>query len=497
MEVGQACCQVGQQNILGAEGQRLDSSHRLAARRVDSRSPHSDSSEHASTPHPLHRDILDDLNTQQSSLPRIHTDTCHILKCDTDNLDSGDNPLSPAQVSHSGLDLEPLNPEPHLTANSSLLSQAESSAKQQENTAVPTLKLVSAVLGKTVVESAAGLGRASDLENVSRLKVAQSQTLQWETGAWTQDKPLTGMNVTGAPTARIPIVLDCEPKAGQKNNSRGSVLNYSQGAELCEAKPKASLNLGSAETGSSQCPAMISVETGETGSGVHRLSKSSPKDESTPNSFTSGLENTRCARAKLSHQEKTGTMELVHADGSTSPELHSGARRLAGTRAAGATFLQVSHVAMTDLCHAEERTMSSALNPVEGGEAHTESSSCQRVCLANATRAAAGAGSSARAEKINPRVPSESCQSEAVNPAGQGDQEPASGGESLLEGSSVEDTKVNVNSLATLLSTRHWQGSPGWGVTLRMHQYHFFLQSKQSTTTCISLINLRFTDYQY
>lgn len=392
---------------------------------------------------------MDDSNSQQPTLPRTHPDTRRGLECDADSVDSGDNPPSPTQVPCSELDVDPLNPEPHLTTNSSLLSQPESNAEQQENTAV---------LEKTVVEPAAGLGRASDTENASGLKVAQS-----ETGAWTLSKLPKGLNVTGTPPARIPIVLDRELKAGQKNKSSGSGLNNSQGPELCEATPKAPLNLGSAETGSSLCPATISVETGKTGSTVHCLSKSSPDDESTPAPFTSHLEKTRRARAKLPHQEKTDTLELAHADVSASPELRSEARRLAGARAAGATFLQVSHAAMTHLCHAEERAMSSALNPVEGGEAQTESGSSERVSLANAARAVAGAGSSARAKEINPRVPSESesCQSEAVNPAGREDQEPASGEESLLEVSSIQHTKVNVNSLATLLGTRHWQGLPG------------------------------------
>lgn len=480
---------MGQQNVLGAEEQRPDS-----PRCFDSRSHQSDSSERASTPHHLHGDILDDLNSQQPTLPRIRPDTCRTVECDTDRVDSGDDP---ALVSSFGLDLEPLNPEPHLTTNSRLSGQLEFSADHEENTAVKALKLVSAVPEKTVVEAAAGPGRASDPEKASGLKVAQSQTLQSETGAWTQDKPPKGMNVTGAPTARILIVLDREPEAGQKNNSGGSDLNYSQVAGLCEANPKASLNLGSAETGSSLCPAVISVETGETGSGGHCLSKSSPEDQSAPAPFTADVVNTRRARAKLPHQEETDTVELVHADGSASPELHSEVRGLAGARAAGATFLPVSHVAMTDLCHAAERTMSSALNLVEGGEAQSESSSGEPVSLANATRAAAGAGSSARAEEINPRVASESesCQSEAVKPAGQGEQEPASGEQSLLEVSSVEDTKVNVNSPATLLGTRHWQGLPG--ANTRNASIPLFFQSKQYTTTCISMVNLHFTDYRY
>lgn len=444
LEDSQTRSQAGQQSILGTDGRRLDSSHRLATRRDDSRSHHRDGSELASIPH-LHADLLEDLNSQQPTLPWTHPDTRRMLECDADSVDSGDNPLSPAQVSYSGPNLHPLNPEPHLATCSSLSSQPESSAKQQENTAVQTVTLESAVLEDTVVEPAAGPGRTSDPENAFGLKVAQSLTPQSETGAWTQDKPPQGLNVTGAVAARIPKVLDREPKAGQINNSCGSGLKYLQGAELCEAKPKVPLNLGSAETGSSLCPAMISVETGQTGSG-------SPEDESTPASFTSDLENTRRARGRLSRQRKVDALQLVHADRSASPDLHGEVYRLAGARAAGATFLQVSHVSMTDLCHAEQQTMSSApLNPVEGGQGHAESSTSQQVCLASGTPATAGAASAARAEEINPRVPSESesCQSEAVHPSGRGEQEPASGEESLQEVSSVEDTKVNVHAPAT------------------------------------------------
>lgn len=434
LEVRQAHCQMGQQNVLGTEGQRLDLSNRLTARKDNCRSEHSDCSEHAAISHHLRRDILDDSKSQQSILPGIHPDTCCMLECDTDSVDSSDNPLCIAQVSRSGLALDSLNPEPHLISDSNLSSQPESSAKREGNTALQTFKWTSAVLKKTAVEPAAGLGRAYNRENVSGLTVAQSLTLQSETGAWTHDKPPEGMNVTEALKVRFPKVLDCEPKAVQKIKSSDSGLNYSQEAELCEV----SLNLEPA----------AAVETGETGSGLHYLSKSSPEDQSTRASFASDLENRRRARAKLSHQEKTDTLELVRADGSASPELHSVAHRLAGARAAGATFLRVSHVATTDLCHAEEQTMSSVLKPVEGGEAHAKSSSGELVCLANATGATAGARGSAGDEDMNPRVPieSESCQSEAVNSIGQGEQEPISGKKSPLEVSTVEDTQVNLNT---------------------------------------------------
>lgn len=297
-----------------------------------------------------------------------------------------------SQVSQSGLDLESLNPEPHLKTDSSS-SQPESSAKQQENTAVQTSKLVSALLQKTVVEAEAGLGRASDQENVSGLQVSQPLTLQSGTGAWTHDKPPEGMNATEALTVRIPNVLDW-----------------------------------------------------------------------TPASFTLESVNARRARAKLSHQEKTDNLELVRTDGSASPEWYSAALRPAGARAAGATFLQVSHVAMTDLCHAEERTMSSALNPVEGGEARAESSTGEPVCLASARAAAAGVGSSASTEEINPIVPSESesCQSEQ-----EGEQEPISGEEGPLEVSTVEDAPVNVNSPDTgSVYQVFWKW---WSVMLGLH----------------------------
>lgn len=425
------------QNVLGTERRRLVSSRPLAASGDDSRGHRSGSG------------VKNDLNSQQFALPRIRTDPSLSLECDTDAVDSDDNPLSPAQGSRSGINLEPATPEPHLTLNSSLSSRPESRTKQQEKQA---LKLLSAVPEKT-------LGGTSDQENVPGLKVAQSQTPQPGTDAWEQDKLLEGMIVTAAVKASVAILLDREPKADQKNNSSVPGLDYS---ELCEAKPNSSLNLRSAETGSSPCPAVISVGTGETGSGVCTSSKSSLEDESTPTSFTSHLGNTRRARAKLSPQEKTGAFELAHADRFASPE----SRVCAG--AAGAAFLHASHAAMTDSCHAEERTMSSALNTVEGGEAETSPS--QLVCLANAApaaAAAAGAGNSARAEEINPRVPSESAsrRSEAVNPAGgRGKQEAASGEESRLEVASRENTEVNVNSPAALLGSPYWQGVPRGGV---------------------------------
>lgn len=360
-------------------------------------------------------------------MPTTRTDTYLRLKCVTDAKDSGHHALSPAQGSHSGIDLEPANPEPHHTLNSCLSSQPESSTKQQERQA---LKLLSAVPEET-------LGGALDQENVPGLKAAQSQTSQSGTAAWKQDKLPEGMTVTTAAEASASKLLDSEPKAYQKNNSSVPGLDYPQGLDLCEAKPNSALNLRAAETGSSPCPAVISVGTDETGSGVCTLSKLPLEGESTPA--------TRHARAKLSHKEKTDAFELAHGDRFVSPELHGGAC------AAGAAFLHASHAAMTDSCHtAEKRTMSSALNPAQGGEAETGPS--QWVCLANA---APGAGNSARAEEINPRVPSESA-------GGPGKQEAASGEESLLEVASKDYAKVNLP--ATLLGTPYWQGVPCGGV---------------------------------
>lgn len=427
------------QDVLGTERRRLVSSHPLAASGDDSRGHHSSGG------------VKNDLNSQQFALPRTRTDTSLGLECDTDAVDSDDNPLSPAQGSHSGIDLEPANPEPHLTLDSSLSSQPESRTKQQEKQA---LKLPSALPEKT-------LGGTLDQENAPGLKVAQSLTPQSGTDAWKQDKLPEGMIETAAAKASVSILLDREPKADEKNNSSVPGLDYS---ELCEAKPNSSLNLRSAEAGSSPCPAVISVGTGETGSGVRTSSKSSLEDESTPTSFTSHLGTTRRGRAKSSPREKTDAFELAHTDGFASPESRGGAG------AAGAAFPHASHAAMTDSCHAEERTMSSALNPVEGGEADTSPS--QRVCLANAApaaaaAAAAGAGNSARAVEINPRVPSESAsrRSEAVNPAGgRGKQEAASGEGSRLGAASRENTEVNVNSPSALLGSPCWQGVPRGGV---------------------------------
>lgn len=389
------------QNIPGMERWRLVSSHPLAASGDDCGGQHS-------------RGIKNDLNSLQFALPTTPTDTYLCLKCDTDAKDSGHHALSPAQGSHSGIDLEPANPRPHLTLNSCLSSQPESSTKQQERQA---LKLLSAVPEET-------LGGASDQENVPGLKAAQSQTPQSGTAAWKLDKLPEGMTVTTAAEASASILLDSEPKAYQKNNRSVPGLDYPQGAALCEAKPNSSLNLRSAETGSSPCPAVISVETVETGSGVCTSSKLPLEGESTPAS--------RRACAKLSPREKTDAFELARGDGFASPELRGGAR------AAGAPFLHASHAAMTDSCHAaEERTMSSALSPAEGGEAETVPS--QRLCLA---KAAPGAGSSAWAEEINPRVPSES----------------AGGPGKRKEVASKDYAKVN--SPATLLGTPYWQGVP-------------------------------------
>lgn len=438
-------------DILGTERELLVLSHLPAARKDDCRSRGSDCSVTPETKEPasipqqfLNTDIPDDFISQQFASRRKCPDMFLRAECDSDTVGGNDNPASAAQGSHSGDDGEPFNPEPHFTLNSGLLIQPESGTKQQEK----ALKPPAATPEKAVVGSAAGQGGTSDQEHAPGLEGAQSQILQSGADAWKQDELCGGNNITAQ---------DRKPKADQENCSGSFGLSYSQEAELCEMQAMASLNLGCAKTGSFLGPAIISGESSETGAEVSSLSKWSLEDESTPASFTSDSENARRAHAKSWRKEKTDTFELAHGDGFASPEFRGGASRLAAARAARATFLHVSHVPMTDFCHAEERTMSSVLNPLDRAEACTETSVGEQVHFANFAQSA-GAGNSVRAKEIKSRGQSESasCRSEAVNSeGGQGSQETAPAEESKLEVSSVEDTKVNVNSLATSIGTQN------------------------------------------
>lgn len=369
---------------------------------------------------------------QQLKSPQISLNTCLWSKDNTGTLESDNNPLIPEQQSHSGVDTEPLKAEPLLTFNSSLMSQPECNEPQQE---VPTIQGVKLL---TVPEKTAA-GSETDNENVSGLKVAQPQTSQSVPDVLKLDKLCEEMNLTKSPKTTVSVVFNLEPKAGQKNNRNGSemISQYSQEAELCEAKPPASLNSGYADT------TIISAESDQTGLDSHNLSKSSLVEESLPALSNSDLEKLKRASAKLSCKEKTDTCELVHGDALNSLELCGGADKLTGARAAGTTFLHINQGAMTDFCHAEERTMSSALNPVEG-EAFAESSVNKQLCVANAAQSA-GTEDSAREEEIDPEVPREAecCRPEALTLPGRGGEETEPGEESQLEDVlPTEDTEV-------------------------------------------------------
>lgn len=384
----------------------------------------------------LCKDIPDDSNSQQLISPQISLNTCLWSKDYTGTMDSDNSPLISEQRSHTGGDTEPLKPEPLLTFNSSLMSHPKCNEPQQEVTTIQGVKL-SAVPEKTAVGSPTGL--ETDNENVSGLKVAQPQTSQSVPDVWKLDKLREEINLTKSPKTTVAIVLNLEPKPGQKNNHNGSemISQYLQGAELCEAKPLASLNSGSAET------TIISAESDETGLDNHSLSKSSLVGESPSALSNSDLEKLKCASAKLSCKEKTDTCELVYGDTLNSQELCDGADKLTGARAAGTAFLHINQGAMTDFCHTEERTMSSALNPVEG-EVFAENNVNKQLCIANAAQSA-GTENSAREEEINPEAPREAkcCRPKALTLPGRGGEETQPGEESQLEVvAPTEDTQV-------------------------------------------------------
>lgn len=363
--------------------------------------------------------------------PQISLNTCLWSKDDTGTLDSDNNPLISEQQSHSGVDTEPLKAEPLLTFNSSLMSQPERNEPQQEVTTIQ------GVPEKTAVGSPTG--QETNNENVSGLQVAQPQTSQPVPDVLKLDELCEEINLTKSPKTTVSIVLNLGPKAGQKNNRNGSemISQYSQGAELCEAKPPASLNSGSADT------TIIRAESDQTGPYSHSLSKPSLVKESPPALSSSDLEKLKYASDKLSCKEKTDTCDLVHSDALNSQELCGGADKLTGARAAGTTFLHINHGVMTDFCHAEERTMSSVLNPVEG-EAFAENGINKQLCTAN-TAQSTGTENSAQEVEINPEAPREAecCRPKALTLPGRGGEETEPGEESQLEVvAPTEDTEV-------------------------------------------------------
>lgn len=374
----------------------------------------------------LCEDVPDDSNSQQLKSPQISLNTCLWSKDDTGTLDSDNNPLISEQQSHCGVDTGPLKAEPLLTFNSS------KNEPQQEVTKIQGVKL-SAVPEKTAVRSPTG--QEADNENVS----GQPQTSQTVPDVLKLDKLCEEMNLTKSPKTTVSIVLNLGPKAGQKNNRNGSemISQSSQGSELCEAKPPPSLKSGSADT------TIISAESDQTGPDSHSLSQSSLVEESPPALSNSELEKLKCASAKLSCEEKTDTRELARGDVLNSQELCGEADKLTGARAAGTTFLHINQGAMTDFCHAEERTMSSALNPAEG-EAFAESAVNKQLCIADAAQSA-GTENSAREEEINPEAPREAecCRPKALTLPGRGGEGTEPEEESQLEVvAPTEDTEV-------------------------------------------------------
>lgn len=388
-------------------------------------------------------EIPDDFKSKQqksqqltSTPPKVNLKTCLWSKDDTGTLNSDSNPLSNGQRTLSGNNTEPSKPDLLPTLNKSLIAQQESIEPVQEDTTSNQHPKLSAIPDNTkeinsahCVTSLVGAPSTklhtfptSTTENVSGLKTAESETFQSVTDALEQEKHCEEISPT--PKKVLSIVLDLEPKDMQKNDNDGpDALRCSQGAELWDAKLTVVSSTGPPEK-SGLCITLASPESDETDFTIHCLksaSKSSHVTDSLPETpsalVNTELEEVKSTSAKLSCKEKSDARELIHNDVLNSSELCGSVAecQLTGAHAAETTFLHVKQEAMTDFCHAEERTMSSALRTVEG-DALTETpipaSYCQylpaskQLSIADTTRST-GTGNLVMAEGENAEEPTE------------------------------------------------------------------------------------------
>ncbi|XP_059211817.1 nesprin-1 [Centropristis striata] len=301
--------------------------------------------------------------------------TNFVPKDDIDTLNADRNPLSSGHETLSGnntLMSDLLPPQ-----NESLIAQQESAEPLQEDTTSTQDSEVSAIgtdetkevnsahCGSPLVGQTDGFPLSAS-ENVSEHQTAQSETFK----AVTDEKPCEDISVT--PKKVFTIVLDVEMPEYDVESSSPDVLMCSQGAELSDSPPTEVSDIPERESG--LATSFMSPESDERDFKIHYLKSSelneSQVDDSLPEIplvlISTGFEES--TSAKLPREENSGGPELLHNESLNSSTSFGNVAecQLTGAHAAETTFPDVKQEQATDLCHAEEQTMSSVLCTVEG-----------------------------------------------------------------------------------------------------------------------------------
>lgn len=301
--------------------------------------------------------------------PKIHLKTCLWSKDGTGQLKSDSSPLSNGHRTLSGNNTEPLKPEPLLSHKKSLKAQQESTEPLQEDTPPTQDPKLSAIPDNTkdfnsahcVTSLVGSLSTKQDpfptstTENLSGLLAAKSETFKAAANALKQEKL-------------------CEKTSLMESG-------------LCTDLKRRCLK---------------------------SASKSSPMADSLPQNpstfVNTELEEVNSTSAKSSCKEKADTILMCKAVLKSS-KLHDSIAEcgLTGAHKAKITFLHEKQEAVTDFCHAEEQTMSSALCPAEGdasAEMQPPASDNKQLDVADAEWST-GAGNLVLAEGGNTKEPIE------------------------------------------------------------------------------------------
>lgn len=224
-------------------------------------------------------------------------------------------------------------------------------------------------------------------DNLSEITLTKSDAFLSVTDGPEQVKE----EISQTPKKDFSIVLDLEPKNMQENDNNGpDALRCSQRTELCDAELTGVSSTGPCEKKSELRTTLVSAESAE--AGLESASQSSHVADALPET-PSVCVNTDLGRLEATSvdspcKDKSRNRELMQSDVMNSSDLCSGVAECqpTGARAEETTFLHVKQEAMTDICHAEEQTISSALCTAVGTEIQKPDHDHIQLAVADAAR---------------------------------------------------------------------------------------------------------------
>lgn len=203
---------------------------------------------------------------------------------------------------------------------------------------------------------------------IRSLSVNNTEPLQKSCVAVTKSDAF--LSVTDGPEQVKEEISQMEPKNMQETANNGpDTPRCSQRAELCVAGLTVVTSTAPCEKKPELRATLVSAESAEAGWEIYCLksaSQSSHVADALPET-PSVCVNTEPEKLKATSvgspcKDKTSNHELMLSDAMNSSDLCGGAeRRPTGARAEETTVLHVKQEAMTDICHPEEQTTSSAL----------------------------------------------------------------------------------------------------------------------------------------